>query len=302
MSANTLGIVIDPAVCTGCGLCVRVCPSDIISVHNNLARLTAADPCLYCGHCMAVCPPQAIYLPELDKDAGCFSFIDLDPAWLPPGTGPGKDLVRLIASRRSCRNFTGQPVEKHQLDDLIKLATWAPSGTNSQAWTFTCLGSRTQVLALGLSIKDFFKKLNKRAENRVLRKFLAFFGARALDRYFRNHYETVKIAIEQMETRNRDRLFHGAPALILVGSGPDASCPQEDALLAAGNILLGAHIMGLGSCLIGFAVAAMAADAAIQQNLGIPATEKIYAAIALGYPDETFQTITGRKIPLTRFI
>lgn len=193
-------------------------------------------------------------------------------------------------------------MEKHQLDDLIKLATWAPSGTNSQAWTFTCLESLTQVLALGLSIKNFFKKPNKKAENRVLRKFLARFGARALARYFKNHYETVKNAIEQMETRNRDRLFHGAPALILVGSGPEASCPQEDALLAAGNILLGAHIMDLGTCLIGFAVAAMAADAAIQQNLRIPATERIYAAIALGSPDETFQTTTGRKIPLTRFI
>ena len=98
----------------------------------------------------------------------------------------------------------------------------------------------------------------------------------------------------------KDILFHGATALIIVGSKPDASCPKEDALLATQNILLAAHCMGLGTCLIGFAVAAMSKDPAIKQYAGIPGEESIHSVIALGYPDETYERIVGRKTPVIR--
>jgi nitroreductase len=252
---------------------------------------------------MAACPESAIHIPALDPSQNRFFAFDLDPAWLAPGTGiPTSDLARLICSRRSCRLYKQTPVEKETLQDLIRLAVFAPSGTNSQAWTFTCLTSRSQVLVLGNAIKDFFKRLNKKAENGLLRKALALVGAKTLDHYYRNYYESVKTAILQMETQNRDRLFHGAPAVILIGSSPGASCPKEDALLAAGNILLGAHTMGLGTCLIGYVVGPMAADRSIQKKLGIPASETIHAAVALGYPKETYQRITGRKRPVIRMI
>jgi nitroreductase/NAD-dependent dihydropyrimidine dehydrogenase PreA subunit len=305
MHSTSAYVIIDPRRCTGCGTCIRVCPSDIISLENNTAHAapdTDTAQCLQCGHCMAACPESAIAAPDLDPDLQDFTTFVLDHAWLPPGSGlPTQDLARLICSRRSCRNYRQAPVEKEKLTDLIKLAVFAPSGTNSQAWTFTCLATRTEVLALGQSIKAFFERLNKKAENMLLRKFLALFGARTLDHYYTNYYSSVKTAIEQMEKENRDRLFHGAPAVILIGSSPGATCPKEDAMLAAGNILLAAHTMGLGTCLIGFAVAAMHVDRSIQKELEIPESETIHAAVALGYPAETYQRITGRKKPVIRF-
>lgn len=306
MNVTAACVIIDPVRCTGCGACIPVCPTDIISLKNSTAHAapdTATASCLVCGHCMAACPEKAIDIPALDPGLHDFSTFDMDPAWLAPGNGIAtSDLARLICSRRSCRNYKQTPVEKETLQDLIHLAVFAPSGTNSQAWTFTCLTSRSQVLVLGNAIKDFFKGLNKKAENLLLRKALALVGAKTLDRYYRNYYESVKTAIHQMETENRDRLFHGAPAVILIGSSPGASCPREDALLAVGNILLGAHTMGLGTCLIGYVVAPMAEDRSIQKKLGIPESETIHAAVALGYPKETYQRITGRKRPTIRMI
>jgi nitroreductase len=77
--------------------------------------------------------------------------------------------------------------------------------------------------------------------------------------------------------------------------------PGEDALLATQNILLAAHSMGLGSCLIGYAVAAMKKDPSIQRSIGIPAEEEIHAVIALGYPDEVYQRVAGRKKVTPRY-
>jgi nitroreductase len=76
---------------------------------------------------------------------------------------------------------------------------------------------------------------------------------------------------------------------------------MEDALLATQNILLGAHSMGLGTCLVGFAVAAMQKDSRIKVALGIPPEEPVYAVIALGYPDEVYQRTAGRKKPVVRW-
>ncbi len=96
-------------------------------------------------------------------------------------------------------------------------------------------------------------------------------------------------------------LFHGAAAAIIVSSANSASCPSEDALLATQNILLGAHSMGLGTCLIGFAIAAMRKDAKINRLLRIPTHETPYAVVALGYPDEQYRRVTGRKPAVVRY-
>jgi len=90
----------------------------------------------------------------------------------------------------------------------------------------------------------------------------------------------------------------GRKPLILVGSTAQASCPQEDALLATQNILLAAHSMGLGSCLIGFAVEAVRRDARIARALDLATDERIHTAIALGWPDERYATTApGRRSP-----
>lgn len=41
-----------------------------------------------------------------------------------------------VQSRRSVREFTGEPVTDEELDALIEAARWAPSGLNNQPWRF----------------------------------------------------------------------------------------------------------------------------------------------------------------------
>jgi nitroreductase len=53
--------------------------------------------------------------------------------------------------------------------------------------------------------------------------------------------------------------------------------------------------MGLGTCLIGFAVEAVRRDARIARALGLATGERIHAAIALGWPDERYATTALRK-------
>jgi hypothetical protein len=97
---------------------------------------------------------------------------------------------------------------------------------------------------------------------------------------------TVKQGLDDWEKLGRDRLFHGAPAVIIVGSKPGGSCPME---------------VGLGTCLIGYAVSVLAEDRTITRNIGIPDEESVHTVIALGYPDENYQTLIGRKKVVPRY-
>ncbi len=55
--------VVDPDRCTGCGLCVRVCPSQALEMKEAAAAITHPEACNYTGHCERICPVQAITRP-----------------------------------------------------------------------------------------------------------------------------------------------------------------------------------------------------------------------------------------------
>ncbi len=50
---------IDPDLCTGCGLCIRVCPAGILSMVNGKAQVTG-DQSLNCGHSVKRFAPKAL--------------------------------------------------------------------------------------------------------------------------------------------------------------------------------------------------------------------------------------------------
>jgi nitroreductase/NAD-dependent dihydropyrimidine dehydrogenase PreA subunit len=291
--------IIDHDSCNGCGLCVQVCPSKTITMLNGKAVVTGTYS-IACGHCEAVCPVDAIRVEALEHPFSLASAT-FDSRWLPHGEFDTGQLVRLMLSRRSCRHYKDKEIDREILEDLVKIGTTAPSGTNSQLWTFTILSSRKEVVALGDQIARFYHGLNRMAGKSWLRFFSKIFGGDALGEYYRSYFETVREGLLLWDKEQLDTLFHGAVAAILVGGRNTASSPMEDALLASQNILLAAHCLGLGSCMVGFAVEPIKRDKQIRKILQIPDDESVYAVIALGYPAEKYAKTAHRKKIVPRY-
>lgn len=55
-----------PALCKGCGLCIQVCPTNVITYSKELGTYGTqrvecdASGCITCGKCAEICPDSAI--------------------------------------------------------------------------------------------------------------------------------------------------------------------------------------------------------------------------------------------------
>lgn len=56
--------------CTGCGLCVDICPQDVfeLDVEKNVARAVSPGACVGCLMCEERCPDFAIQINEREED------------------------------------------------------------------------------------------------------------------------------------------------------------------------------------------------------------------------------------------
>ncbi len=54
---------IDLVRCTGCGVCVTLCPTHAVEVRDGLAQIVRAADCSFCDVCETYCPEEAIERP-----------------------------------------------------------------------------------------------------------------------------------------------------------------------------------------------------------------------------------------------
>ena len=68
-------VIFDPALCTGCGICVSICPAGAITMSSDTREDRKKIPelvqlfhdknilaCMACGDCTAACPGDAIQI------------------------------------------------------------------------------------------------------------------------------------------------------------------------------------------------------------------------------------------------
>ena len=63
---------LDVETCTGCGMCVTVCPHAVLVVENATARIVDRDACMECGACARNCPVAAL---RVRAGVGCAAAV-----------------------------------------------------------------------------------------------------------------------------------------------------------------------------------------------------------------------------------
>lgn len=70
-------VIIDGALCTGCGACAKMCPAGILYIDKNagMAMVSNDKACDRLGGCMRICPAGAIKISRKSSPfAGIFGY------------------------------------------------------------------------------------------------------------------------------------------------------------------------------------------------------------------------------------
>jgi len=69
---DSVTLELDAEKCTGCKMCLVVCPHQVFGFHNNKAMILNKDYCMECGACALNCPEGAI---SVRSGVGCAAGI-----------------------------------------------------------------------------------------------------------------------------------------------------------------------------------------------------------------------------------
>ena len=275
-------ITIHPESCIACGECAEVCPSIFVRERETIC-IVDEEHCTLCGHCLAICPTEAIEHTELDKR----EFIDI-PA--DATLSPEKVFV-FLRSRRSCRSYTPEEVPRALLEKLIDIARYAPTGHNSQNFSFVVVHNRELVRELAKRTAVFYGNLYR---------MLSAPGVN-LPPWLQTHMRGFRLNWEYYQ-QGKDRIFRDAPALIFIHAPSENVLSAHNCHLAMAHIILQATALGLGTCINGYFLSAAERDPSIMKELEIPKENKIYTCCTVGYPALTFRRLVQRKPPMVRWL
>jgi Nitroreductase len=106
--------------------------------------------------------------------------------------------------------------------------------------------------------------------------------------------DAVAQAMKRTATSDEDTVFYGAPALVLVVSDRKDHWAAVNCALAAENMMLAAHSLGIGSCFIGRGDV-IGRCKGLLQKIGMEEGYKVHASVIFGYAKDQPKTVPHRK-------
>ena len=173
-------------------------------------------------------------------------------------------MLEFIKSRRSTRKFTPMPIPEDKLNQIVEAGRFAPSGGNCQTTHFIVV-KNAEVLA---KLKEL-----------VCQEFSKMEVTPGL-------YKSIVNSINA--AKKGDYAFHyNAPVLIITANQKEYGNNIADCSCALENMMLMANALDLGSCWINQLKWLNENPIILEymQQLGMEEHERVYGALAVGYPD-----------------
>jgi nitroreductase/NAD-dependent dihydropyrimidine dehydrogenase PreA subunit len=282
-------VTIDREKCNECGICARRCPRCFTNNEGVISVQADEECCNLCGHCVALCATSAISHQRMDME----NF----PPFGEPVRLEADEFIRLIRQRRSYRAYKNKAVPRQDLEKLIEMCRYCPTGSNLQTVQIKIFTDRKKIKKLSdLTVEYFMEMINQvdqkiteiTSQGQEITKELAE------QKFFVDRYRRLGLAREL----GIDPILHNAPVVLIFHSPPNPSTPKDDCVIAAQTVVLGAMTMGLGTCYIGLLTNAALNYPPVQKAMDLPPGNLTYSVLVLGYPRLKFHKAVDRK-PLT---
>ncbi len=265
---------VDEKLCNKDGICAMVCPVAVIQPPAGdkvpAPAANAEEACIRCGHCVAVCP------------TGALSHRDMPVETCPPikkelSVSP-EGIEQLVRSRRSIRVFRQGALDRADIERLINIARYAPSGHNTQPVRWLAVSEPEKVKEIASHVVGWCRALLETQP--ALAKSL--------------HMDLVTMAWDF----GYDAILRGAPALIAaIGETGNMMAPNA-CVIALTTMELAAPSLGLGTCWAGYFSNAARNWPPLQKALNLPPGHELHGAVMVGRPKFKYQRMPARNEPV----
>jgi nitroreductase len=172
------------------------------------------------------------------------------------------DIVKNILERRSIRKYKPEQINREDLDIILEAGLYAP-----------CAGGRQGVIMVACQNREINTELGE-----INRSF--FHG--------RMSTATAYISKEQPSIADDPKInngLYGAPTVIILFGARNFLYATPDCCVAAENIMLAAHSLGIGSCMVMRAEDTFENEFGkrLQKEWGVDESYQAKAFVILGY-------------------
>ena len=281
-------IQIEAERCKKCGTCVQICPADLFKQEEKgtVPKIMDTADCLDCGHCVAICPTQAI-------SHSIFPSGSIYPVHLEmlPNT---EQVMELLRSRRSVREFRNKPIERELIEQVIEGARFAPSAHNVQSTEFIVIQDKAVLSQIVQLTVDRMKLWRNLIKNPVIWAFIRLFTGKATQTNLEGFAKDFAELVRRYE-QGTDPVLHDAPTLLLFHANQYAGFAGTNANLALQNASLICETVGLGAFYTGYVVAACGSNPRMSKLLKLSPNHKVYGGLAIGYSKLRYHNWMERK-------
>jgi nitroreductase len=191
------------------------------------------------------------------------------------------ELKEAILTRRSIRKFQERDISPAQVEELLKLASWAPSANNYQMWFFYAIHSKEVKERIARAIEVKLDEILSWPEVKEIKEKFSWMSKYA--QYVREAPWLIVFALEEKRSSLEELLLkRGLEREKMEHWRPHAGLQSVAAAIQ--NFLLAAHAEGLGAV---WMVGPLFAVEEIEAILNVPPQRKIVALVPLGYPGES---------------
>ncbi len=282
-------IFIDKELCNKCGICVSRCSDCYTSFDDEIAVEANDDNCNLCGHCVALCPVGAIVHKNMDMK----NFIKIDRK-----SKIGiNDFSQLIRDRRSHRFFKEKEIPKEDLEKLIDICRYSPTGNNSQDVEIMIIQNKDKIRKLFNHTIDFFENnLDDLIEESEKSKSIGM-DVPLTTKTALSMIGNLEKLVRSRNSSGTDDIFYEAPAVIIFHAPSDDGTPKDDCVIASTIMTLFARTISLESCYIGHFELAANRYLPIIEELDLTAGNKVFSTLIIGYPMfKFFKSVDRRPI------
>ena len=242
--------------------------------------------CNLCGHCVAICPTDAIAHQKMNRD----HFIEVGQS----EEISYEQMVEHIRKRRSHRYFQEKQVPMAEIEKLVDICRYAPTGSNAQRVEVLIITDAEKIKRLSFLTIDYFRRLIDRAEKEASDLERKGEAIPAGLNFVRNRESMTRRHVAAWEA-GRDPILRSAPTVMVFHSTPEASTPKDDCVIAGHTVVLTAMTMGLETCYIGLLEMAAHGSDAVMAELDLPPGNMVYSVLIIDFPKYGFIKTVDRK-------